>query len=85
MDRVDHTAKLSKQVISRSVDYSASVLLDKIFHYFFMSIKGSNGSQFILPQETTVTLHICTEDGSKLTPYFLDWHGIPQSLGGREV
>jgi hypothetical protein len=40
LDRIDHTAKLSKQVISRSIYYSAPVLLDKICHSFFMSMLG---------------------------------------------
>jgi hypothetical protein len=52
------------------------VLLNEASHYFFISVKGVDCPNLIFTHEAAIAFDIGTEDGGKLSFYFLGVHEV---------
>jgi hypothetical protein len=82
---VHNAAKLSENIISRSIHTPSVVILNEVSHHFFVSIQGADGPFLILTHETAIALDIRTENGSEFALDFLPGHGVSpkNSIEGR--
>ncbi len=67
LDCIDHTRKLSQDVVAGRIYHSTAMLLYEHRHHFSVGFQSLNGSHFVFSHETTIAFNVRTEDGGQLT------------------
>ncbi len=75
LNGIDHTGKLSQNVVSRRIHDPAMMLLDVAGNDLAVSRESADGSLLILTHEPTVALNISAENSSELAFKALLSHG----------